>query len=185
MRDGNMGNVAAFPTAAAGSNTAALTTGLGGIGNINAAVSAAASDFILTSYQVPAGTTSVQGRRLVLTGVRISMVNLVAAVATTPTVILLGIAHGHTAVSLATTETASFATGTTKAPRREPLGFMSWALAAPAGAMPQNGDIVHTFANPIYINPGEFIATTAKFVVGTATATETFGFTVLFDYGWE
>jgi hypothetical protein len=182
---GNMGNVAAFPTAAAGSNTAALTTGLGGIGNINAAVSAAASDFILTSYQVPAGTTSVQGRRLVLTGVRISMVNLVAAVATTPTVILLGIAHGHTAVSLATTETASFATGTTKAPRREPLGFMSWALAAPAGAMPQNGDIVHTFANPIYINPGEFIATTAKFVVGTATATETFGFTVLFDYGWE
>ncbi len=180
----NMGNSAAIPAGAAGSNTAANSTGLGGVGNLNAAA-AAATDFVLNSYQVPAGTVAVQGRRLVITGVRVSAANLGAAVATTATTLLIGLAFGHTAVSLATTETASFATATTHAPRRLPLGFMYWNVAAPIGATPQNGDIVQTFANPIYVNPGEFIATTAKFASGTATASQTIGYTVTFDYGWE
>ena len=180
----NMTNSLAFPTTAAGSNTAANSTGLGGVGNVTAAA-AAATDFILNSYQVPAGTTAVQGRRLVITGVRVSAVNLGAAVATTATTLLIGLAFGHTAVSLATNESASFTTATTKAPRRMPLGFMYWNTAAPIGATPQNGDIVQTFANPIYVNPGEFIATTAKFVTGTATASQSIGYTVTFDYGWE
>ena len=41
------------------SNTAAAATGLGGQVTLNAAA-AAATDFILTSYQVPAGTTAIQ-----------------------------------------------------------------------------------------------------------------------------
>ena len=181
---GNMGNSAAFPTTAAGSNTAANATGLGGVGNITAAA-AAATDFIMTSYQNPAGSTAVQGRRMVITGVRLSLVNLGAAVATTATTVLVGLAFGHTAVSLATAETASFATATTKAPRRKPVGFAYWNIGAPIGATPQNGDLVMTFNNPIYVNPGEFIATTLKFVTGTATASQSIGYTVDFDYGWE
>jgi hypothetical protein len=86
---------------------------------------------------------------------------------------------------MATNETASFATATTKAPRRMPLGFMYWNIAAPIGATPTNGDIYMPFTNPIYVNAGEFIATTAKFVAGTATASQTIGYTVTFDYGWE
>ena len=181
---GNIGNSTAIPTTAAGSNTAANVTGLGGVGSITAAA-AAATDFILTSYQVPAGTVAVQGRRLVVRGVRVSAVNLGAAVATSATSCLIGLAFGHTAVSLATAETASFATATTKAPRRLPLGFMYWNVAAPIGATPQNGDIVQTFANPIYVNSGEFIATTLKFTSGTATASQQITYTVTFDYGWE
>lgn len=180
----NMGNSAAIPTTAAGSNTAANATGLGGVGSITAAA-AAATDFILTSYQVPAGTVAVAGRRLVVRGVRVSAVNLGAAVATSATSCLIGLAFGHTAVSLATTETASFASPTTKAPRRLPLGFMYWNVGAPIGATPQNGDIYMPFGSPIYVNPGEFIATTLKFTSGTATASQQITYSVTFDFGWE
>lgn len=189
LSGGTMGSLASYanstnPTSAAGSNTAANVTGLGGQGAINAAA-AAATDFIMCSYQVPAGTVAVQGRRLVVQGVKISCANLGAAVATTATTIALSLAFGHTAVSLATAETASFATATTKAPRRIPLGIMYWNVAAPIGATPQNGDIYMPFDNPIYVNPGEFIATTLKFLVGTATASQSIWYHVTFDYGWE
>lgn len=189
LSGGTMGSLATYanstnPTSAAGSNTAANVTGLGGQGAINAAATAA-TDFIMCSYQVPAGTVAVQGRRLRVSGVKISAANLGAAVATTATTIGLSLAFGHTAVSLATTETASFATATTKAPRRIPLGIMFWNVAAPIGATPQNGDIYMPFQNPIYVNPGEFIATTMKFLVGTATASQSIWYHVTFDYGWE
>lgn len=189
LSGGTMGSLANYansanPTSAAGSNTAANVTGLGGQGAINAAA-AAATDFIMCSYQVPAGTIAVQGRRLVVSGVNISCANLGAAVATTATTIALSLAFGHTAVSLATAETASFATATTKAPRRIPLGIMFWNVGAVVGATPQNGDIYIPFTNPIYVNPGEFIATTLKFLVGTATVSQSIWYHVTFDYGWE
>ena len=177
----------AIPTSAAGSNTAANAVGLGGRGAINAAAGGAANDFIMTSYQVPAGTTAIPGRRLAVYGVRISCANLGAAVAVTATTIGLSLAFGHTAVSLATAESASFGTagGTTKAPRREALGLMYWNIAAPVGATATNGDIFMPFSQPIYVNPGEFIATAMQFLVGTATASQSIWYHVTFDYGWE
>jgi len=179
-------NSLAIPTTAAGSNTAANVAGLGGVGSITTAT-AAATDFILTSYTVPAGTVAVQGRRLVVTGVKVSAVNLGAAVATTATSCLIGLAFGHTATSLATAESGSFVTttGTTKAPRREPIGFMYWNVGAPIGATPQNGDIYMAFNTPIYVNPGEVIATYLKFTSGTATGSQQITYAVTFDYGWE
>lgn len=184
LSGGTMGTLANYansanPTSAAGSNTAANVTGLGGQGAINAAA-AAVTDFIMCSYQNPAGTAAVQGRRLRINGVRISCANLGAAVATTATTIALSLAFGHTAVSLATGEAA-----TTKAARRIPLGMMYWNVAAPIGATPQNGDIYMYFDNPIYVNPSEFVATTLKFITGTATASQSIWYHVTFDYGWE
>lgn len=190
LSGGTMGALSSITTnsqaipASGGSNTAAAATGLGGVGTLAAAV-AGATDIIITGYQVPAGSVSAQGRRLVIYGVHISAINQVVAVATTATTLLLGLAFGSTALSLATADTASFATGTTKAPRREALGFMTWPVAAPVGAMPQSGDLDVKFSQPIYVNPGEFVQTYAKFVIGTATATETFVVAVNFDYGWE
>lgn len=189
LSGGTMGSLANYanstnPTSAAGSNTAANVTGLGGQGAVNAAA-AAATDFLLCSYQVPAGTLAVQGRRLVVTGVRVSCANMGAAVATTATTIGLALTFGNTAVSLATAETASFATATTKAARRVPLGFMFWNVAAPIGATPQNGDIFMPFQNPIYVNPGEFIGVAMKFIAGTATASQSIWYQIAFDYGWE
>jgi hypothetical protein len=177
----------AIPTSAAGSNTAANAVGLGGRGAINAVAGGAANDFVMTSYQVPAGTVAIPGRRLAIHGVKISCANLGAAVATTATTIGLSLAFGHTAVSLATAESASFATaaGTTKAARREALGLMYWNVAAPIGATPTNGDTSFRFTQPIYVNPGEFIATAMQFLVGTATASQSIWYHVTFDYGWE
>jgi hypothetical protein len=192
LSGGTMGSLQNYanvtnPTSSAGSNTAANVTGLGGQGAINAVAGGAANDFIMCSYQVPAGSTSAQGRRLVITGCKISAANLGAAVATTATTVAYSIAFGHTAVSLATTETASFGatTGTVKAPRRIAMGMQYWNVGAPIGATPQNGDTYMQFTNPIYVNPGEFIAVSMKFIVGTATASQSIWYHVTFDHGWE
>lgn len=188
LSGGTMGSLATYPnstnpTAAAPGNTsltANLPGGLGGQGVVTAAV-AAATDGIWGSYQVPAGSVNFSGRRLVLRGVFVDAVNTGAAVATTATTIQFSLAFGHTAVSLATAEAA-----TTKASRRIPLGFMTWAVGAAIGQGPQGGKLSLDFGDaPVYINPGEFIQLVGKFIVGTATASQTITFTWTPIYGWE
>lgn len=188
LSGGTMGSLASYanstnPTAAAPSNTALtanLPSGLGGQGAVTAAV-AAATDGIWSSYQVPAGTANVQGRRLVLRGVNIDAVNNGAAVATTATTVQFSLAYGHTAVSLATAEAAA-----AKAPRRVALGFMTWPVGAAIGAQPQSGRMFVDFGDaPIFINPGEFVALVGKFLIGTATASQVINFTWQPVYGWE
>jgi hypothetical protein len=169
----------AIPTSAAGSNTAANATGLGGTGAINAAAGGA-TDYIATSFQNPAGTINITARNLIITGCRISTINTGAAVATTPTTLQWAIGYGHTAVSMQTAETGSFATGTTKAPRRVLLGFQSAAVGAAIGAM-YAPDIDVNFADsPIVVRPGELINTFMKQIVGTATASQTITYIVMF-----
>ena len=188
LSGGTMGSLATYanstnPTAGAPSNTALaanLPGGLGGQGLVTAAV-AAATDGIWGSYQIPAGTANVQGRRCVIRGVRIDAVNTGAAVATTATTLQFSLAFGHTAVSLATAEAAA-----AKAPRRVPLGFMTWAVGAAIGQGPQAGPLVVDFGDaPIFVNPGEFVQLVGKFLVGTATASQTINFTWTPIYGWE
>lgn len=184
---GTMGTTASYansadPTAAAAlSNTAALVTGLGGQFRFNAAATAV-TDGIVTSFQVPAISVSTgRSSRLKITGVRIDAVNTGAAVATTATTLQWSLAFGHTAVSLATAEAA-----TTKAPRRVPLGIQTWAVGAAIGQQPQMGALQIDFSNgPIYVNAGEFVQTVAKFIVGTATASQVIWGTVTFIATWE
>ena len=47
--------------------------------------------------------------------------------------------------------------------------------------MPQNGDLYMPFNSPIAVYPGEFVATVAKFIVGTATASQVIWCHVTFD----
>lgn len=188
LSGGTMGSLATYanstnPTAAAPSNTALtanLPSGLGGQGAVTAAA-AAATDGIWGSYQVPAGTANVQGRRLVIRGVVVDAINLGAAVATTATTLQFSLAFGHTAVSLATAEAAA-----AKAPRRVALGFMTWPVGAAIGAQPQMGALNVDFGDaPIFVNPGEFVQLVAKFMQGTATASQVINFTWQPVYGWE
>jgi len=188
LSGGTMGSLATYanstnPTAAAPSNTALtanLPGGLGGQGLVTAAV-AAATDGIWGSYQVPAGTVNVQGRRLVVRGVYVDLVNTGAIVATTATTIQFSLAYGHTAVSLATGEAA-----TTKAARRIALGYATWAVGAAIGQGPQGGRISIDLGDaPVFVNPGEFIQLVGKFLVGTATASQTISFVWQPIYGWE
>lgn len=188
LSGGTMGSLSTYPnsanpTAAAPSNTtltANLPGGLGGQGAVTAAASAA-TDGIWGSYQIPAGSVSLQGKRLKIVGVQVDAVNIGAAVATTATTVQFSLAFGHTAVSLATTEAA-----TTKAPRRIPLGYMTWAVGAGIGAGPQGGPIKVDLSHaPVYVNPGEFVQLVAKFIVGTATASQVINFVWQPIYAWE
>jgi hypothetical protein len=183
---GTMGTSASYansadPTAAAGlsNTTAAVGSGLGGQFRFNAA-GTAVTDGIVSSFQVPAGTAALPGKTLYITGIKISSVNLGAAVATTATVLAWSLAFGHTAVSLATTEAA-----TTKAARRVALGFQSWPIGAAIGAMPDRGDIYMPFGSPVAVQPGEFVQTVAKFVLGTATASQVIWVHVTIDGYYE
>lgn len=188
LSGGTMGTLATYPnsttpTAAAPSNTtltANLPAGLGGQGIANA-TAAAATDLIYGAYLVPAGTTNIQGRRLILRGVMVDAVNTGAAVATTATTIQWSLAFGHTAITLAGTENA-----TTKIARRVALGYMTWPVGAAIGAGPQGGRIQMDFGDaPVFVNPGEYVALVAKVIVGTATASQTISFVWQPTYGWE
>jgi len=193
LSGGTMGGLGTYPnstnqTAAVPTNTALtanLPGGLGGMG-LMTAPAGAATDLILGSYQNPAGSTTVQGRRLTIRGVKVSAINTGAAVATTATVLEYKFAYGHTAVSLATAETASFATATTKAPRRIGLGYHTWPVAAAIGAPPTQNDIFVDLGDaPIYVNPGEFVALVGKVLIGTATASQTIQYMWQPVYSWE
>lgn len=193
LSGGTMGGLTTYvnstnPTAAAPANTALTTnlpTGLGGQGLVTAAASGTVIDGIWGSYQVPAGTVNVQGRRLVVTGVIVDAVNTGAAVATTATTIQFSLAFGHSAVSLATADVTN-GSGVGKTAKRVALGYMTWPVAAAIGQGPQGGIIKVDFSSsPIYVNPGEFIALVGKFIVGTATASQTINFVWQPIYGWE
>lgn len=173
-----MGTIALLPnataattvTGAALSQTTALATGLGGQAGITAAVPGV--DGWVTAYLNPAGTINITGRNLVITGIHISAVNIGAAVATTPSTVQWSIAFGGTQLnSLATAESASFITATVKAARRVPVGLQSWVVGAALGAMAVDLDQDFSTA-PIVVAPGEYIGSVAKFIQGTATASQ-------------
>jgi hypothetical protein len=176
---GTMGTTAALPNATAAttitggaiSQTASIATGLGGQAGIVANV--AGADGLITAFQVPTGGINQTARNLYITGVRINAVNLGAAVATTASILQWSLAYGATGVtipSLAQGESASFTTGTAKAYRRVPLGIQSWIVGAAIGAAAEA--IVINFDTPVVVAPGEWVATVAKFLVGTATASQ-------------
>lgn len=177
----NGANSTAVPATAAGSNTAALLVGLGGIARMTAQATniAAAGDNIFCSYQVPVQSAVQGSKRLVLTGVRIAASNGGAVIATTPTCLVWGLAWGHTGVSLATADAVG-----AKAPRHMKLGQMYGAIGAVIG-QGYDKDIVAQFQTPIVVNPGEFVAITLRFLLGTATASQEVVGIVGFEGYWE
>ena len=165
---GTMGSTALYSNSLASgagvamtNTTAALGTGLGGQFTWQPTL-AVGTDGILCSYLNPVGSVNQTPRTMMITGVRIQSAVSTTALTGGPVVEAYSLAYGHTALTLATTESGSFTTATAKAPRRIALGFESFASAAAVGAM-SAGDAVHmSFASPIPVNPGEYIAIVAK-----------------------
>lgn len=173
---GNEANVtAAVPT----TTTAALGSGLGG--TFWETVSLAANtDAIIMSYQVPAGTVNIPGRRLCLRGIYLSSY-VQTVVVGGPYVAEWFLAFGHTAVSLATTEAA-----TTKAPRRIALPFVQIVtLAQAVGTTVSQPTTFCDFGDaPVYVNPGEFLQLCTRHI-GTAGTTGTVVHRITPVFGWE
>lgn len=190
LSGGTMGGLTVYtnstnPTAAVPSNTALtanLPSGLGGQAwETFTSGLALNTDGILMSYQVPAGTVSVAGKRLKITGVKMASF-VQTAMTGGPLVNTFALAFGHTAVSLATAETAA-----TKKPRiiLLPELTQSVAAAAAAGTMTsQPGSAMCLFPEPIYVNPGEFVAFTVKHI-GTAATAGVIGYNIQYVYSWE
>ena len=169
----NLANNAVISAPAAMTNTtAALGSGLGGQ-FVTSPTLTAVTDGIVSSYQVPAGSATVPGKSLYITGVRVQ-----GAVTTTlaggPVIYAYSLAYGHTAVALNTVE----ANGTVKAPRRVALGFETFPATAAAGVI--GGGVYMAFNSPIVVQPGEFIQLVAK-NVGTVTSAGVIVFLVSFD----
>lgn len=182
---GTMGSAANYansanPTAAVPTNTtAALGSGLGGQ-FWETVTLAANSDGIIQSFQNPVPSVNLTGRNLIIRGLTYQCYNQVA-LATVAFNKQQSLAFGHTAVSLATAEAASFlAGGTTKAPRRIALGVIQ-PVAAVNTVYPQYSV---KFDSPIVVAPGEFVALVSK-NVGTVPATGVIAWMVNYDAYYE
>lgn len=146
-----MGSLALYvnnanPTAAVPTNTtAALGVGLGGQ-FWETDTLAVNTDGIIQSYQVPAGTVNVQGKRLVIRGIYIDTFVQTALTGGGYNEVWT-LNFGHTAVSLATGEAA-----TTKARRVIPIG--SRTVASAAAALTQLPRLnLDMGDNPVFVNP--------------------------------
>jgi hypothetical protein len=184
---GTMGSTALFTNslapgagAAMTNTTVALGSGFGGQFAAQPTLTAS-TDGIMQSYQNPVGGVNQTPRNLIVTGVRIQSVVTTTCVNAGPIIYVYSLAYGHTAVSMATAETASFTSGTTKAPRRIALGVETFPVNTTIGTIATaNGGIYITFGTPILVAPGEFIAICAK-NVGTVSSSGVITFLVNFD----
>lgn len=189
LSGGTMGSLSSYTnntnaTAAVPSNTALtanLVNGLGGQAWETFTTGLALNtDGILLSYQVPAVGVNAQGRRLKISGVKLT--------AFVQTVIVGGpfnstftLNFGHTSVSLATSEAA-----TTKARRVVLLPELTQAVTAAQAVNTQVSQFnsVATFQNPVYVNPSEFVNIAVKHV-GTAATSGVIAYNIQLDYSWE
>jgi hypothetical protein len=136
-------------------------------------------DGIICSYQVPVGTTAIQGRRLKINGVSVSSV-VQTVLAGGPQNVFFYLAFGGTTVSLQATES-----GFVKLSRRYRLPFVQTITAAQAVNTPIAQNMYdYKFVNPIYVNPGEWIQV-VKHAIGTVGTSGTIAHIVTFDYSWE
>ena len=130
------------------------------------------------SYQVPAGTISIQGKRLKIRGVKLTAF-IQAAITGGPFNNTFALAFGHTAVSLATAEAAA-----TKKPRLVLLPELTQVVTATQAintmvSQPFGG--IAYFEEPIYVNPGEFVQLTMK-RIGTVATVGTIASNIQYDY---
>jgi hypothetical protein len=178
-----LGSTANYTNAAASAgaalvniSAAAQFTGLGGIFNVLPTL-AVGSDGILCSYQVPLGTSILPGKSLYITSLTVESVVTTALVGG-PVIYASSLAYGHTAVSLATTESA-----TTKAPRRQPLGIQSFPATSVVGTI-ANENRNDFSAAPIVVQPGEFVQVAVR-NLGTVTTAGVITYVVAFTGYWE
>jgi len=187
---GTMGTTAQYAnnanpaTAVPTNTTAALGTGLGGIFQETLTL-AAATDGVISSFQNPTGSVTQTPRTLVIKGVCVGGV-VTVALTTNALAGTLALNYGHTTVSLATTESASFTTGTAKAPRRIALYTTSVAnaTATPATPVVTGPSSCIPFSSPVVVAPGEFVAISHKKITA-APATGSIMWTITFDAYFE
>lgn len=179
---GQLANYAnsAAPSSATLSNTTPGYTTLGGQFQF-AAVAGAETDYILFSYQVPAGSTTQPARNLFVTGVTIYTFNMGAAVATTPTLLQWGLGIGATAATLATADSA---TAGTRSAKRILLGVQTMPVGTAVGGAADK-EINITFSTPLMVEAGTFCQVLLKMPVATNTGSQIVRGIIMFNGYFE
>lgn len=169
---------ATAPTATAGSNTAAASTGLGGYYALTATnIGTANNNTIINAFQNPAipitAGAGTHGRNLIITGIRISPMVVTTALTGGGAVLNWFVAVGNTAVSYATTDAAGTTALGSKSPRIIPLSVVdSIAAAAAVGVVATRvGDSYYALETPLVVHPGEFISVGVRTIQATAAVT--------------
>lgn len=137
-------------------STAPATNTLGGLFLLPAAINTGESDYPMFAWLNPAGTTAIQGKVFHCTGVIIGDLLVTTALTGGGMSFTWAIGYGSTAPSLATVETASFVTNTTKIARKMTLGVTQTLVATAAVLTKSDGRSI-TFPTPLPINPGEYL----------------------------
>jgi hypothetical protein len=190
LSGGTMGSLSIYsnnsnPSAAVPSNTALtanLVAGLGGQAWENFTTGLAANtDGILLSYQVPAGSTAVQGKRLKVTGVKLSAF-IQTALTGGGFNSTFTLSFGGTNVNLTTAEAAG-----AKARRIALLPELTQAVTSGQAIntmVSQPGGAVSNFDQPIYVNPSEFVQVVVKHI-GTVATAGVIAYNIQLVYSWE
>lgn len=173
------------PTAAVPTNTATLLNSLTGI-VLETATLAVGTDGILMSYQNPALPTATgnytQNRRIRIDGVRIGS-SIQTAFTSGGFTKYFYIAYGSTSLSL---QGVAADAVTTKAYRRIMLEYIqAYVTTAAVGTIPTaTGPNYLALKNPIYINPGEYVAL-VTYHIGVVATAGVIQHHLSFDYGLE
>jgi len=189
LSGGTMGSLATYvnntnPTAAVPSNTALtanLVAGLGGQAwETFTSGLAANTDGILMSYLVPAGTISIQGKRLRIIGVKMSAF-IQSALTGGGFNSTFTLAFGGTAVNLTTAEGSG-----AKARRIVLLPELTQAVTSAQAAntmVSQPGGCVSMFDLPIYVDPGQYVQLCVKHI-GTVATAGVIAYNIQLVYSW-
>lgn len=148
-------------------STAPATNTLGGLFLLPAAITTAASDYPLFAWLNPAPTVAIPGKMFFCTGIRVGELTPTTALIGGPIVITYAVGFGSTAASLATTETTTFTSTTTKIARKIPLGLQTLPATAAVGTL-SPGFQADFSASPLPVNPGEYLHIIIR-VLGTTT----------------
>lgn len=178
----NWANSAA-PTSYTAANITAGYTNLGGQWQL-AANATNETDWCTFGYTVPAGTATLPGKTLYITGIRIGETVVTGAAGVNATQFWWAAAVGAVAatVTLATTDAAG--PPSTHAPRRIALGGQSFLAAAPVGTVAP-GFFVDFSSAPLVAPAGTYVQIISKQLNGAATVSLVWRGTVTIIGYWE
>ena len=136
-------------------STAPATNTLGGLFLLPTAITPAASDYPLFAWLNPAGTVAIPGKTFYCDSIIIADLQCTTVLSGGPFTLQYGVGIGSTAASLATTESASFGSGTTKIARKNILGCQAVPATMAVGTMAAG--FQRLFPTPLPIQPGEYL----------------------------
>ena len=177
-------DVIATTTPLSGGTASAI--GLGGRTQWTLVDSENSLERILFYYQIPVASSTVTGRNLYITGVRIST-TVPSATVNPPTAgvncIQYDLGYGSTTLALNASETATFSGPTTKAYRKLPLGCQNIGtnVAASGGTV---ANIINVeLSVPVVAHPGEYVSIIIRELNTKAGGVLSTG--IEFDSYWE